>query len=308
MRGRGSHTRATSPVAVGAAHRLVVAELTYAERLEQFAATKTRDALAAVLPPYRTVLEAPTASMTAIGNAWSERLFDGRFFLSAIPDGVPAASLVFVQSSDGNTGTRNPASLGGGETDKHLVYEGLSRVTADAVMAGAETVRGGDTILSVWHPELVALRSALGKPRHPVQIIATLRGMELDRGMLFNLPEVPVVIITVRPFAVLMQRGLERRPWIASIVMDSSAHLRAAFEALQRQGIRRISVIGGRTVATQLIDAGLIQDLYLTTAARPGGEPDTPLYAHALLGRTVVRKRGTGVEEGITFEHLLLDR
>ena len=84
-------------------------------------------------------------------------------------------------------------SLGGGETDKHLIYEGLSRVAADAVLAGAETIRGGDIVLSVWHPELVALRASLGLPRHPIQIVATLRGLELDAACMFNVPELPVV-------------------------------------------------------------------------------------------------------------------
>jgi len=51
---------------------------------------------------------------------------------------------VFVQSRDGNTGARDPSSLGGGDTDKHLIYEGLSRVASDAVVAGAETIRGGN--------------------------------------------------------------------------------------------------------------------------------------------------------------------
>jgi hypothetical protein len=38
-------------------------------------------------------------------------------------------------------------------TDKHLIYEGLSRAAADAVLAGAATVRAGDIVFSVWHPE-----------------------------------------------------------------------------------------------------------------------------------------------------------
>src|SRR3712207_8639295 len=53
----------------------------------------------------------------------------------------------------------------GGATDKHVIYEGLSRVAADAVLAGAGTVRGAQLIFSVWHPELVALRSGVGLPR-----------------------------------------------------------------------------------------------------------------------------------------------
>ena len=79
--------------------------------------------------------------------------------------------------SDGNTGAADPSTLGGGRDRQALIYEGLSRVAADAVLSGAETLRGGDMVLSVWHPELVALRRSLGLPRHPVQVVATLRGL-----------------------------------------------------------------------------------------------------------------------------------
>ena len=123
-------------------------------------------------------------------------MFDGAVLcLAAAPRDLPSANLVFVQSRDGNTGAEDPSSLGGGEADKHLIYEGLSRVAADAVLAGAETIRGGDIVLSVWHPELVALRESLGLPRHPIQIVATLRGLGLDDGLLFNVPGAAVVIL-----------------------------------------------------------------------------------------------------------------
>ncbi|PYR25544.1 MAG: hypothetical protein DMF98_11910, partial [Acidobacteria bacterium] len=89
------------------------------------------------------------ADLVAIGNAWTRRLFDGLFYMSAPPiDELPATNLVFVRSRDGNTVAKDPSMLGGGEADKHLIYEGLSRVAVDAVMAGAETVRSGRVVLS----------------------------------------------------------------------------------------------------------------------------------------------------------------
>src|SRR5262249_35728504 len=199
-------------------------------------------------------------------------LFDGDFYMSPSHGGrLPACNLVFVQSKDGNTAIRNPAALGGGETDKHLIYEGLSRVAADGVLAGAETVRGGAMIFSVWHPELVRLRESLGKMRHPAQIVATLQGLELGRGILFNVPEIRVVVLTVGPAAVLMQAAAAERPWITLLAMERPSDLPEAFERLRSTGIERISSIGGRKIAAQLIDSGLVQDLYLTTAPRPGG-------------------------------------
>ena len=71
-------------------------------------------------------------------------------------------------------------------------------------------------------------------------------------------------------------------------------------------GIARISAIGGRTIGRAMIDAGLIQDLYLTTSARSAGEPNTPFYSKPLTGETILRKHGSGIDTGVVFEHLRL--
>jgi riboflavin biosynthesis pyrimidine reductase len=242
----------------------------------------------------------------AVDNAWTNRLFDGSFYLSPAATPVrPACSLVFVQSLDGNTSADDPGVLGGGNTDTHLVYEGLSRVAAEAVLAGAQTVRGSDVMFSVWHPQLVDLRMSLELPRHPAQIVATLRGLELADTMLFNLPAVPVLLLTVSSAAEQMSEAIKVRPWITPLLMENPGDLRRAFERLRSTGIVRISCIGGRTLAGHLLGAGLIDDVYLTTGRNTGGEPGTPLSSAPWRGRTVVRKSGTGVERGVVFEHLL---
>jgi hypothetical protein len=171
--------------------------------------------------------------MRAISNDWSRARFDGPFFDSPLPRHTPLCSLVFAQSRDGNPGSRNPSQLGGGETDKHLIYEGLS-VAADAVLAGAETIRGGSFIFSVWHPELVALRHSLGLPRHPLQVVATLRGLDLDRALLFNVPEVRVRVVTVGSCSNVMAAALAARPWISVITMPTAPDLAYAFSPSER--------------------------------------------------------------------------
>src|ERR1044071_2488423 len=110
----------------------------------EFTEVKTRAAVGAAIAPFTTQVDRRPPDAAAIGNDWTRRLFDGAFYVSPErSDGLPSTSLVFVQSKDGNTGAKNPASLGGGNADAHLIYEGLSRVAADAVLAGAETIRGG---------------------------------------------------------------------------------------------------------------------------------------------------------------------
>lgn len=273
---------------------------------DEFVARKEAAAARAALAPLVTEIDHRPAKTIAIANAWSRRLFDGSFYVSApAPGDLPSTSLVFVQSREGNTVASDPSTLGGGETDKHLIYEGLSRVAADAVLAGAETVRSGNIVLSIWHPELVALRASLGLPRHPIQIVATLRGLSLD-GLLFNVPDVPVVLLTVGACPDVMMTQLAERPWISVVSMPTSADLAHGFRRLHAMGAERISCIGGRTLARQLIAAGLVQDLYLTKSPKDGGEPNTPLTESPLKATVVLRKRGTGPDEGVTFEHLRL--
>jgi len=272
-------------------------------RFIEAAVRATNEATSAELPPYKTVETGETAGLERLGNEWTRDKFDGDFYVAPPRADVPSTSLVFVQSRDGNTGAKDPSSLGGGETDKHLIYEGLSRVAADAVLAGAETIRGGHIVFSTWLPEIVALRASLGLPRHPIQIVATLRGLEFDQSLILNVPDLRVVMLTTIEYVTAMHHALVPRPWITPIVLDDPGNLREAFRQLRGLGINRISCVGGRTLGGHLIDAGLIRDLYLTTSPKDGGEPNTPMYPKPLNGELVVRKLGTGAEEGVVFEH-----
>jgi riboflavin biosynthesis pyrimidine reductase len=275
--------------------------------ISDFARRKEREALGAKLEPWATEVARATGDQRAIGNAWTRAVFDGDFYISppASAD-LPSTSLVFVESREGNTVAKDPSSLGGGETDKHVIYEGLSRAAADAVMAGAETIRGGRIVFSVWHPQLVALRQSLGLPRHPIQIVATLRGVELDEGLLFNEPDLRVILVTVPTVSDAMHRGLAQRTWITPVIVRDANGLRDALREIRRLGIASISCVGGRTLARQLIDAALVQDVYLTTSPKSAGEPNTPLHPDGITGDLVVRKRGTGADTGVVFEHVRL--
>ena len=272
---------------------------------DEYELRKTSEARAADIAPLVTERDQAGEQFAVIGNPWTRAMFDGLFYVCATPPAdVPSTNLIFVQSRDGNTVTGDPASFGGGEADKHLIYEGLSRVAADAVLAGARTIPGGQVVLSIWRPELVALRAAMGLPRHPIQVVATLHGIALDQALMFNVPALRVIIITVSAGADAMREALKTRPWVSLVVMDDPSGLRDAFKELRRLGIERLSCIGGRTLAGQLLDEGLVQDVYLTTGTKEGGEPGTPLYDKPLQGREVVRKRGTGPDTGVVFEHI----
>ena len=288
-----------------ASHANVDAFATYCEH-------KEKEAAAARLSGFYTVADRSADSpVLRIGNVWSRGLFDGHFYRTDTePAGLPHVSLVFVQSKDGNTVAADPSTLGGGESDKHLIYEGLSRVDADAVMAGATTARSERMVFSVWHPELVALRQASGQSRHPAQVVVTDRGdLPIENGLMFNDPSLRVFLITKTGTATALRHRIGDRSWVEVINGGEPLSLTAAMTQLFSRGIRVVSCVGGRTLATGMIREGLASDVYLTTSPEEAGEPGTPFYdGPPLRLRTIVEKAGRGEEAGVKFEHLVIER
>ena len=279
-------------------------------RLELYCLHKENEAITARLSRFRTVEEETSGKgVVPIGNSWTRGLFGGDFYRSVgIGGDRPVISLVFVQSRDGNTGADDPSALGGGDTDKHLIYEGLSRVDADAVMAGATTARGEHAVFSVWHPELVALRRTLGRSRHPAQIVVTdSADLPIERGLMFDEPTLRVFIVTRSSSTASLRKRAASKPWVEVIDAGQPLSLSVAIDCLHRRGLRVISAVGGRQTATTLLKEGLVSDLYLTTSPIAAGEPNTPFYEGPPLALIrVLEKTGDGVDAGVRFEHFLV--
>ena len=279
------------------------------ERFRRFSDRKTREAVEARIHPLVTVDTGPSRpGLRGIGNDWTRQFYGGDFHLTEPPAVQPCVSLVFVQSREGNTVAGNPEELGGGPTDKHLIYEGLSRVAADAVLAGAATATGDEVLFSVWHPELVALRYALGLARHPAQIVVSNEGRVDFDALLFNVPELRVLVLAGAACRWRCHDAFARRPWITVVNLEPGG-LAASLRQLRRDhAIQRISAIGGRTIASSLVQAGAVQDLCLTTSARSAGEPNTPFYSgpRAPSLELIVRKRGTDSAAPIVVEHFAI--
>ena len=274
-----------------------------------FVRRKEEAAAHAAFEHFATLVDnAERYTLDMIGTAFTNALLDGPFYQSRVEAGdLPSINLVFVQSREGNTSADEPSTLGGGDTDKHVIYEGLSRVAVDGVLAGSRTIGDGGLILSVWHPALVELRHTLGKPRHPVQIVMTTRGqLPIENGLTFNVPEVPVIILADEAVSKSVTERARSRPWITVVSTGHPSNVRTGVERLGKDlGIRRISAIGGRAAATALIDAGLVRDLYLTTSPTTAGDPDSPMYigTHPPARDLVVRKQS---QRGVVLEHFLL--
>jgi riboflavin biosynthesis pyrimidine reductase len=274
-----------------------------------FAARKTREAEQARIATLATAFHARGSAVRGVGNAWTRAHYGGEFDLCLAPPDRAALSLVFVQSNDGNTGAGDPSALGGGTTDTHLIYEGLCRVAADGVLAGARTVHQ-QAFFSVWHPELVELRRSLGLARHPAQIVISRMGRLDFDAILFNVPDVPVFLLGGTECLTRCEVEVRQRPWIRCLPLVGESVADAIHQLSSTHGIRRISCVGGRFTASSLVDAGVAQDLYLTTAPQNGGEPGTPWYSGANPPKLelVTRKHWSDDGSPIVFEHFLIDR
>jgi riboflavin biosynthesis pyrimidine reductase len=155
----------------------------------------------------------------------------------------------------------------------------------------------------------VALRQELGLPRHPAQMVMSEHGNFDVDARIFTTPDVPVFLLAGEECMAKAGTVIAKRPWITMIPLGSDLH--GTFTRLRREhGIGRISAVGGRVTATSLVDAGLIQDIYLTTSSIDGGEPNTPWYAGNQPPRLapIVRKREDAADSPIVFEHLALVR
>ena len=279
-------------------------------RFEAYCQRKEQAASAATIPGYATAEIRDCGGLVSLENPWSRALFDGVFYRSAVAarPGIPSTSLVFVQSRDGNTVASDPSVLGGGDTDLHLIYEGLSRVDADAVLAGAATARGKDIVFSVWHPQLVALRLARGKPRHPAQVVVTVAdSLRFDDGLMFQEPSLRVFVITRSGAVKTIQDRLAGKPWIEVIDAGEPVSFTCAMQQLGRRGIEVLSCVGGPRTAKGLLDEQLVRDIYLTTSAIDAGTPGTPYHGGQppRVDRAVL-KEGQGIEAGVRFEHLIV--
>ena len=278
-------------------------------RFRAYCRRKEDAALSAELRGYETVAEDTAGgSLISFGNAWTRKLFDGEFYRCAGPPSpdLPALSLLVPRPASDPASEAMPSKRRNA-TCTHLIREGLSRVEADAVLVGVGAAQELDVVFSVWHPELVALRLASGRPRHPTQVVVMRNDMPFEHLLLFQEPTLRVVIVTRRGVAQAARERLRNRPWIEVIDAGEPLSLHTALTQLRASGNNVISAVDGERLASALLRERLVTDLYLTMSLNTAGH--RPFYdGPPLVRRRLLVKAGKAGEEGLHFEHLVPPR
>jgi riboflavin biosynthesis pyrimidine reductase len=173
-----------------------------------------------------------------------------------------------VASVDGRAGLEGTSAALGGEADLEMLLE--LRTLADAVLIGSGTLRAEGYDRLVRAEERRARRVAAGALEDPVAVLIS-RSLDLpwDAG-LFAAPAQPVLVYTASdadPPSVAAQVEVVR-----SVGLEPAAVL----ADLRARGVRALLCEGGPRLNRVLLDAGVVDELFLTLAPLVTGDDREP--------------------------------
>jgi len=184
---------------------------------------------------------------------------------------TPALYSNFVSSLDGVVTLGSKPSAGSiisGKYPADRFLMGLLRACADAVIIGAGTLRA--TPGHLWTPahvypdlatEFISLRSALGRATEPQLVVITAKG-DVDASH----PAIVrgALVMTTDDGAKLVERTLPSTCEVIAMGRGATIDLREALAALRARELEVLLTEGGPHLMGQLIDAGLMEDVFLT--------------------------------------------
>jgi 5-amino-6-(5-phosphoribosylamino)uracil reductase len=138
------------------------------------------------------------------------------------------------------------------------------RAACDAILVGAATIRNDNPRLLVRSPQRRADRVARGCPPSPIKVTVTHRGQLDARAEFFASGDVEKLVYCASGS---VADARERLGDTATVVDGGDpVILREVSEDLHERGVRRLMVEGGGTVHTQMLTAGLADELQLVVA------------------------------------------
>ncbi|HEY1593985.1 MAG TPA: dihydrofolate reductase family protein [Thermoleophilaceae bacterium] len=210
------------------------------------------------------------------------------------PPDRPYLALNMVATADGKAAVEGRTRAISSETDRAIFHN--LRTQADAVMAGAGTVRSEGYGPIVKNDELRAKRVREGLEPNPLALIVSgsLR-LPVDVPLLQD-PDSRVVILTRSHDELSGQRA--QVDYLRS--EGGTFDLRPLMERLRTEyGVRSVLCEGGPTLNASLLPYGLVDELFLTIApSLAGGQDALTIVAGAPLPELVDLELVWALEEG----------
>lgn len=189
----------------------------------------------------------------------------------------PHIVINMAMSADGKISTRKRESFRLGSAEDKKLMEML-RARSDAVIIGAETLRVDGFPLIVQDRALAKKRREQGKPPHPVNaVMSGSLAFPLTRK-LFHFPDTEKIVFTLRSAPARKIARIER---LAEVIALPGAMVspRRVVGRLARRGCAMILVEGGGRLNFAFLQAGLVDELYITLTPTIIGGADAPTIA-----------------------------
>ena len=162
-------------------------------------------------------------------------------FAARAPEDRPHVAINMIASVDGRATVDGRSEGLGGPADKAMFF--ALRASVDAVLAGTGTLAAEQYGRLIKKPERRAQRVGLGLEPEPVALVLSRSG---------DLPDIPLL------------SDPEARPLL--LTGDEAEPRRALRTAREEHGVRTVLCEGGPNLNGALLDAGVVDELFLTVS------------------------------------------
>lgn len=207
------------------------------------------------------------------------------------PPDRPYLVLNMVTTADGRATIAGRSGPIGNPADQDLFHALRTRV--DAVMVGAGTLRAENYGRLVRKPERREARERVGLDPDPVAVVISGR-LNLPPDLpLLQAPEQKVLIATFSDGEVEGEAQIE-------YLRHDSHHvdMKRLGSELRERGIRAVLCEGGPVLNAELLQAGMVDELFHCLAPKLAGEPDAPTLITGVLHETAEMELRWVMENG----------
>ena len=172
-------------------------------------------------------------------------------------------TVVLAMTADGKISAIDPkAPRHSDDADQaHVEYQAS---LADLLLMGSGTIRAEGKAFTIQNPELLAARSVRGQYPQPIACVVS-RSLDLS-------PDLPFFQQDIERWIFTTKTGLQRSPdattlhKLANVVElgDTDLNWDHAYTLMLEKGINKIVALGGGSLTAALVQAGRIDDWWLT--------------------------------------------
>ncbi|HHP7231250.1 MAG TPA: RibD family protein [Xenococcaceae cyanobacterium] len=189
----------------------------------------------------------------------------------------PQTTVILAMTADGKIAeAKGSAARFGSIADRNHLEKQIA--LADGVIFGAGTLRAYGSSLPITNPQLLQLRQEQQKPPQPVHLVVSASG-KFDSQLKFFRQPLPRWLLTTPTGAKLWlnQTEFERVLTIGSWETKFQAsHWHQVLQQLQQLGINKLAILGGGELVAALLQANLIDELWLTICPLILGGQNSP--------------------------------